>query len=306
MLEEIKSKIESDKEVLSTLPQNNIRNRKKYKQHLHEVVEEYRKIKEASYNEIEVRYNKLNKEYKEKNKEDYSEVLSNIMLFNEYQTSFEILKLDRILNNINNFEESKLDIVNNSIKEALNIFNEAGIKITGEEFNFNIYASNYIDNILSNNQSSQEILKYFESLYWKCPNILKYITLNIYNLYFKNKKKFDKYVSLKRKEVVTKNGTLENLINAYYDAKIKNAEIKNHDYTLYLEDFKNGSLELKDFQFDKIEKGVEEIASNAIVPDKKKLFFDLLNSLKEYQAINSLKYIINDLHALLEEKNEKA
>ena len=72
MLEEIKSKIESDKEVLSTLPQNNIRNRKKYKQHLHEVVEEYRKIKETSYNEIEVRYNKLNKEYKEKNKEDYS------------------------------------------------------------------------------------------------------------------------------------------------------------------------------------------------------------------------------------------
>ena len=52
MLEELKQSINNEKEVLSVLPQNNLRNRKKYREKLQELIDSYSYLMDKTYEVI--------------------------------------------------------------------------------------------------------------------------------------------------------------------------------------------------------------------------------------------------------------
>ena len=98
-MNKILEKIESDKEILSTMPRNNKKNIMKYAQNVENMQEEYEKIQQEIFNEMNNRYNEIisvkeNKEIAiEKNEIDELEKLLDII--NTVKTSYEKMGIDR-------------------------------------------------------------------------------------------------------------------------------------------------------------------------------------------------------------------
>ena len=104
MLEEIKKKIDEDNEVLNILPQNNLHNRKKYKEKVEELLKEYQGLQDGVYKYI-VSKNTLLKNIQEDTtiesaKENIEKLAMKLKYFNLYQKPYEIFNLDQLFYNI--------------------------------------------------------------------------------------------------------------------------------------------------------------------------------------------------------------
>ena len=320
MLDEIKNKIQNDKEVLSVLPQNNLRNRKKYYEKVNSLIDEYQLIFQKIIDEINVRYNKLCDISEDEIIDDSSRLLSDFHYFNIFESPMEILGLDKMIYIINTYENQNLDIINDNIKKIIQLFKNVGINVSGESFYLNFYASQYIDYLL-NETENDKIHEFFEKIYWKCPNILKYIVVNFYDLYFQNSKKFDAYINRikeskfskysenndKRKVCFFKKhivNTFDNFKNEYQNKILNYDNMINKSKKRYFDLFLNKVFEIKDFDSSKIDKMISDYTEDTIVVDKKSLFINLKYSLMEYQIINKYRYLIDECHELYNNKND--
>ena len=99
ILEEFENYISSNKEVLSILPVNTKKNRSKYLEKVDEFLDKASQIDKIIWNEIKTRYERiLNTEQNPKISELTKEIeeLGNVELFNELNTPFEKLEIDKI------------------------------------------------------------------------------------------------------------------------------------------------------------------------------------------------------------------
>lgn len=319
MLEDIKNKINNDKEVLSVLPQNNLRNRKKYYEKVTELINEYQLIKQDVLEEVKNRYNKLCDINEKEIIDESEEMLDDFRYFNKFKSPMEILDLDKMLFIINSYENENLDIINDNILKIIEVFKQVGININGESFYLNVYANQYINYLLTEHDINK-IHEFFDKLYWKCPNILKYIVVNFYDLYFKNSKKFDIYINKIKEEKFSKyheNGSggfgifSKHVVNPfdkyqeeYHNKVCKYDDLVNSSKKKYFDLFLNNQLDIKDFDNVKIEKMISDYTENSIVSEKKGMFVNLKNSLMEYQIISKYRYLIDELHELYNNKND--
>ena len=320
MLDDIKNKIQNDKEILSVLPQNNLKNRKIYYEKVSSLIDEYQSIYQSILEEIRKRYHHLCDIKEEKIVNNNETLLNDFCYFNRFKSPMEILGLDKMIYIINSYENENLDIINENILKIIEIFKDIGITINKESFYLNFYASQYIDFLLNKN-NTDEIHDFFEKIYWKCPNILKYIVVNFYDLYFKNSKSFENYIE-KQKEIKfskynenNKKGLFDFIkkpsINAFdnYKKEYQNNVINydnfiNKSKKRYFELFFNNEFDIKDFDSNKIDKIINDYTESSIVVDKKSMFINLRHSLMEYQLIIKYRYLIDECHELYNNKND--
>ena len=80
-----------------------------------------------------------------------------------------------------------LDLVNNNILKAIDIFKNVEVNITAKDFNYSYYAKKYIEKLLSlDNQKAtynEELKQTFEDIYWKCNDNINHIKINFKYLY---------------------------------------------------------------------------------------------------------------------------
>ena len=162
-IEEITDKIEANKEVLSTMPKNNIKNMDIYQKKLEELEEEFKKYQKDISNRLQRRYQNatkkaLNKEIE--NLETRLKTISYILeLLDEEKTSYEKMGLDRAI--------------------------------------FTLYVKNYMRTFFQELEkgdiNSDKSKEKFEEIYWKCPDIIVHIELNIRNIYLKKQILIDKF-----------------------------------------------------------------------------------------------------------------
>ena len=154
MNEEYIKKIETTKEMLNLLPQNNKKNKTKFKEIVLENLNEFKNDEVILLEEIKKRYNvymstTLNEEipYLES---ELSNLKDSLILSNKYASSYQMSSLDRVLYNLSHFYKEDLESVNSYIKEAILIFKSAGIILSIEDFNYSYYSGNYMKRFLSN------------------------------------------------------------------------------------------------------------------------------------------------------------
>lgn len=324
MLEEIKTKIENDKEILSVLPQNNIRNRKKYYEKLSSLVNEYQELHDNIVKEMDERYNHLSNIRESDITNTSDELLKELDYFNRFKSPMEVLDIDRMIFIINSYENENLDFINETILKIIKVFSDVGISLNTKSFYLNVYASQYIE-FLQKETDANKIHEFFESLYWKCPNILKYIVVNFYDLYLKNEKAFEIYVQTQKGKIIsryqkveTNKGffeklfgkkdndecSFEELIHDYQKRVTDYDDALNASKKRYLKMFVEGELDIKEFEAVKMEGVIKGYTEKAIVSDKKGMFVNLGYSLKEYQLIKKYKYILDECHELYNNKND--
>ncbi len=305
---EIEKYISSNKQILSILPINTKKNRSQYVKKVGELYDAALKIKQVILDEIQERYDKIvditeNPNIARINKNIDS--IGNIDLFNELNTPYEKLELDRITHSLHWFFEGDFNLVNQNIKLFIEKFREFGIVLTEKDFNYSKYTNEYIKVFFEEmeNFSSNKLKKTFEDIYWKCPDIVTHIELNLRYLYYINAKKFEKELNEKNDKVLSELKLDKNkFVERFFELNKELIEIEAIDQKRILNKFIDGEWKIKDFSNKELEVLYTKLCTvdyyNAS-PEKQeeidKNFVSLLHTLQEYNVYMKYKYIIDDL-----------
>ena len=194
-LEDFNHDVEIAKEVLSSMPINNLKNLNLYKNKVKEYKDEYSVYRDLLFREMKTRCNNyLN--FSPVGRIDLikNELLGykDLGLFNPINTPFEKMGFDTLLYSLTHYYKNDLAAVNADIKEALSKFELVGITLTENDFVYSNYARKYMKEILVNDEL-ERMKDIFEDLHWKCPDVISHIETSLRILFNKNIKSFEKY-----------------------------------------------------------------------------------------------------------------
>ena len=310
IIEEYEKYISSNKEILSVLPTNTKKNRAKYVEKVEELQGKALQIKEVIWNEISSRYNNLlNVEEDPRIKELQKQIddISDIELLNELNTPFEKLGLDRLAHSLGAFFKGDLISVNQNIKKYLDILKEYGVTVKPEDFEYSDFAYDYMKVFFqeyeNDNLGSETLKKTFENIYWKCPDIVSHIELNLRYIYYVNTKKIEKELQDRNnKKLASKSLDKNGMVKQYFDLNQELIKLSRRDKKAILDKFTSGEWRIRDFN----EKEMTVLYDRLSIKDYYECseeeqheidvsFGKLLNTLQEYAVYTKYKYIIADL-----------
>lgn len=319
-IDEMLEKIEASKEVLETLPKNNEKNINNYLKKIEEVQKEYEKKEQDIQKEMLARYEQVEAIQRSKEIDSLQQELENnegvLYLLNEIETSFEKMDFDKALQNLSYYYKKNLEVVNSTILFCLNKFKEVGINLTLEDFNYSPYVTEYFSTFLSEvekveDTSSEKIKAKFDEIYWKCPDIITHIELNLRYLYLKNEKEIDKYYN-KQKEVLLKKFTVQELIDKYFSIKRKLEEVQQQDKGEIVHQFLEGKLNIKDYDEKTIQGYYTRLISADVLKENNEEKIKeisqnmkkLVNSLYEYKNYLKFQFIMKNIQEKYKEKDK--
>ena len=316
------SQVEVDKEILSVLPKNNKKNLKIYKEKAAEIKKLYDEYLDEIMFEIKRRKAKIcnisiNPRISEINEQIQD--LSDTKIINDNITSFEKMELDETLYILRRFYKSNLEAVNENIASALYKFKTVGVDLRADDFNYSIFANEYMKVFLSEQKkgdiNSTVVKDKFEEIYWKCSDIITHIELNFRSLYIKNEKTINKYFEdLKKKTLKDSGLNADELLEKNNKLKKQLDELMYKDTYLILKGFLDGNILPKNFEEQSIIKDYKKLlnldindVTNDELEEYNKNILKLRNSLFEYKNYLKFKFIFDRILEIYntKEKYEK-
>ena len=305
---EILEKINVEKEVLSTMPKNNAKNVDKYLEKVLQLKKEYEGYQEEIEKIFNKRYEKATN-IKSTNEIENLQIRLNtientLYLLSDAKTSYEKMELDKIIYKIGRYYKENLENINQQIENAIQKFDNIGIKLDLSDFDYSIYVKQYMKVLFEENRkgniNSSKLKTTFEEVYWKCPDLIIHIELNLRNIYFKKQSQIDKYFDKAKNELLRKwEKTPEQIMDSYLDIKKQKIEKLAQDKKLMLDNFINGKLNIKDYIPEKVQANYSKILTQAKLEanqeEIEKGIFEFLNSLYEYKNYLYFKFIIDDI-----------
>ena len=310
-VKKLNNQIEVDKEILSVLPVNNKKNLKEYKLKCEEIKKNYENYLENINSEIKRKAVKIKSIPQNSSIDElYNQIknMEKIKLLDKNITSFEKMDLDEILFVLKRFYKNNLELINENIEKCLEKFKSVGIDLKEEDFNYSIYTREYmkvfLEEIKNDNINSTRVKENFEQIYWKCPEIITHIELNIRSLYLKYEKQIDKYFQDIRKEVLKEFEVKDNeeAYEKFNSLKAKWLKQKDKDSNLILKSFESKKEAPKDYekiavqgQYKKLLGMDYEDIEEGQIEEFNKNIFRLRDNLYEYKNYLTYKYIYDDI-----------
>lgn len=313
--EEELEKIKVEKEVLTTLPINNIRNVNSSYKRFEDSYNEFLEKNSLIIKEIERRFNKLNNIEKDLEINNIEEKILNIeedmYILNDISTSYEKMGLDVNIHNLKYYYMKDLTLINENISDCISKFKKVGINISQDDFSFNKYVNEYLEmffeeKYIPNTLKTNEI---FEKIYWKCPEIINYIELNIRHIYLINEKKIDKYYQEKKEAILKSN---PNIYEDYTKLKKDLIYRKITDKNTLINNFIDGSINFKDYTKEKnssslsgfVPQDILEKLDDDKIEDLNLEMLKFTSTLKEYKLYLKYKFIIDIINNVYQKKDK--
>ena len=320
-LKEVNEQIEANKEILNTFPRNNAKNIKACLTQIQEYKQTFTDAQSKLLEEMKKRIEKLEEIKKSeeviKLEEQVAEKERTLHVINKYKTSYEKMDLDRILFNLNVFYRKNLDVVNEAIQKAIEKFKEVGIPLMPKDFTYSKYANEHMvvffQEMEKDNVNSERIKTEFEKIYWKCPDIIIHIRLNILYIYTENEKNIDKYYENQKQNVLNKlNADTAKVYEKYKATKIKLYDIIETDKFTIINHFLDGQLVEKDYEEDKIKqeynkvlaKGITQSTSKKAIKEISENVIKFINSLEEYKNFLKYQFIYDDIKSKYKQRED--
>lgn len=313
-IKEIIEKIDVEKEILSTMPKNNEKNIDKYIEKISQLKEEYKDYQNKIVAIFNKRYKKATKIDKNSEVENLqiriNTIEKTLYLLSEEKTSYEKMELDKIIYKIGKYYKGNLENINNQIEEAIKRFDNVGINLELSDFDYSIYVTQYMKAFFEEkrkgNINSARIKEKFEEVYWKCPDIIIHIELNLRNIYLNEQSEIDKYFEKEKNKLLKQwNKIPDEIINSYLGLKMQKEELLKKDKRQLLESFLKGNLNVNDFTQDNIENNCSKILRTDIKHEEiEKGVLEFLNSLYEFKNYTNFKFIIDNIKKLYLEKDK--
>ena len=186
LVESIEEQISTDKEVITVLPRNGIKAIKTLLQTINETTIKYEELNEKLLKEIETRFNDLTvvEENEELPKLEQEIIKLDCAIKNtDTRSSYEKMRLDKIVYNVNGYYKSNLERLNKELVDCVKQFEAVGIRISANDFNISEYAKEYMTALLqevyNGEINSEKIKDTFEKVYWKCSEVVSHLYVNI-------------------------------------------------------------------------------------------------------------------------------
>ena len=320
LVEGIGKQIDTDKEVITVLPRNGIKAIKTLLGTIKETKENYEHVNEMLLKEIENRYNEL---VEVEENEDISKLEEEILKLDiaikntDTRSSFEKMKLDKIVYNVNGYYKSNLERLNKELVECVKQFEAVGIRISANDFNISEYAKEYmtvlLQEVYNGEINSEKIKDTFEKVYWKCSEVVSHLYVNIRYIYDKHENEIDKFFENKMVEILENlNSTQEQVEDMKTDLIRKKIKLEAIDNKLVLEKFYNGQCNINDYKKQHYNKIYFELVSKDVseLSEKEKAEMDeninkLNSNLKEYAKFTEYKFLVDGVLNIREEELEK-
>ena len=317
LVESIGKQIDTDKEVITVLPRNGIKAIKTLLGTINEIKENYEYLNEMLLKDIENRYNDL---VAVEENEDISKLEDEILKLDvaikntDTRSSFEKMKLDKIVYNVNGYYKSNLERLNKELVDCVKQFETVGIKISANDFNLSEYAKEYMTVLLQevyNGEINSEMIKdTFEKVYWKCSEVVSHLYVNIRYIYDKYENEIDKYYENKMEEILESlNSTQEQVEDKKSDLIRKKRKIEEIDSKLILDKFYSGQLNINDYKKQNYNKIYLELVSKDVseLSEKEKTEMDdninkLNSNLNEYSKFTEYKFLVDGVLNIREQE----
>lgn len=317
LVEKIEQQISTDKEVITVLPRKGIKAIKTLLETIKEMTEKYEHLNEMLLKDIETRYDELvNVEENEEIPELEEEILKLDCAIKNTDTrsSFEKMKLDKIVYNVNGYYKSNLERLNTELVDCVKQFENVGIKLTAEDFNISEYSKEYMTVLLeeahNGELNSERIKDAFEKVYWKCSEVVSHLYVNIRYIYDKFENEIDKFYEHKMEDILHKlNSTQQQVEDKKIELIRKKKKIEDIDNKLILQKFYTGSLNINDYREQNYKKIYIDLTSKEAteLSEKEKSEMDesiekLNNNLNEYSKFSEYKFLTDGVLAIREEE----
>jgi len=315
-LTEMLEKIEVEKQLLSLMPRNNNKNISKYLEKIQELTKEYTGYQEQIEKTLTKRYEKtLNVETS--NEIENLEIRLNtiektLYLLSDEKTSYEKMELDKIIYKIGRYYKGNLENINEQIEKAIQIFAGVGINLELSDFDYSIYVEQYMETFFkerrNGNINFNTLKAKFEEVYWKCPDIIIHIELNLRNIYLNKQTQIDKYFEKERTKLLKQwEKTPKEIMNSYYGIQMQKQEALLKDKKILLNRFLNGELNIANYEEDKVHNNLNKILSKTTdinQEETEKSVSEFLNSLYEYKNYMKFQFIVDDIKKYYKEKDK--
>ena len=224
------------------------------------------------------------------------------------------MELDRNIYTITKYYKENLENINEQIKLYITKFSKIGIEISLDDFDYSVYVKKYMkiffQELETGNINSERIKQSFEEIYWKSPDIIVQIELNLRKIYLEKQKVIDRHFEKEKKQKLKRLDITPNEIHKT-DIELKKTLVEKTELEKHLlqEKFLNGKLNAKDFTKEKVEANIDKILS---INDKSDVYKSeeiqsninkFLNSLYEYQNYTKFKFILDDIRKFYLEKS---
>ena len=309
-MQQLVEKIEATKELLNTMPVNNEKNKQKYMDKLEELVQEYTEYEKKLKKQLTSRYDTLvsikeNTEIKRLD-ECLNSTEKMLYVFNENMSSYEKMGLDKSVYIIGKFYKDNLEHINKEIKECILKFSNVGITLTVEDFTYSVFVKQYMsvffEEMNKKELNSERLKDCFEEVYWKCPDIILHILLNIRSIYLKKEQVIDRFFEKEKQTLINKwKKEPERIFTDYLELKKKKIEKEAQDSKLLLNSFING-LNPKEYYKEKIETKINEIIEYKDEKEIKTNIFKFINSLYEYKETLNFDFVVKDIKNIYDNK----
>lgn len=310
LMENIEQQIATDKEVITVLPRNGIKAIKTLLETIKEMQAKYEYANEMILKDMENRYNELTtvQENDELPKLEEEILKLDVAIKNtDTRSSFEKMRLDKIVYNVNGYYKSNLERLNKELIDCVKQFEAVGIKLSAQDFNISEYAKEYmtilLDEAYNGEINSEKIKDTFEKVYWKCSEVVSHIYVNIRHIYDKYENEIDKFYENKTEEILQNLNSTQQQVEDTKVALIRRKnKIEDIDDKLILGKFYNGALNINDYKEASYKKIYLELMSKEVsdLSEKEKSEMDesvekLNNNLNEYYKFTEYKFLVDDV-----------
>lgn len=299
MKDKLQEHIDGFKKVIDTMPTNNIKNRNNKLKIIKEEKNEYNKYLQdvtAKLNDFKTSFSSLkpNKRIDEINKS--LETCKFINEWNKYNTAYEKMHLDYYLYLLSRYYKEDLNTINEWLLTIFSSFKTTGIIIQAEDFNYNLYAKKYIEALLHNNKDMKQV---FDEVYWKCPNLVKTIELNLKSIYNTNNQKINRYYQERRSKYLETNKE-EDLFALKEKLEQEKTNIYDTGKYYLINNFVTKKWSISDYEKNNIDKKITKYFK-----DSKNIetIIKLKQTLLEYNLIIKYKNILDDMKTRINNKD---
>ena len=222
--------------------------------------------------------------------------------------------LDRTIFTISRYYKENLENINEQIQSCIDKFSKVGIQVSLDDFDYSLYVKDYMkiffQELEKGNVNSERLKEKFEEIYWKCPDIIVHIELNIRNIYLKKEALIDKFFEKEKIEKLKRlDVTSKEVKKTYIELKKQLLDKKAVEPGLIQEKFLSGNLNAKNFTKEKIDADIakvlpKDIAENLDTNEEVKGNIGrFLNTLYEYQNYIKFKFIVDDIKEYYQERD---
>lgn len=306
LVESIEEQIATDKDVITVLPRNGIKAIKTLLKTIEDTRKKYEYVNEMLLKDIESRYIELTAvESNEELPKLEQEILKlDVAIKNtDTRSSFEKMKLDKIVYNVNGYYKSNLERLNKELVDAVKQFEAVGIRISANDFNISEFAKEYMSVLLqevyNGNINSEKIKDTFEKVYWKCSEVVSHLYVNIRYIYDKYENEIDKFYENKMEEIMQNfNSTPEQVEDTKIALIRRKKKIEDIDNKIILDKFYKAQLNINDYKEQNYNKIYTELMAKEVseLSEKEKSEMDesiekLNDNLNEYFKFSEYKFL---------------